>query len=60
MEETAKQVYRKPYLILFTHISQALDAMEELDFGRAKNLLKEGQRNAEEAYLIATDPSEET
>ena len=52
-------VYKKPYLILFRHISKALEAMEELDFGRAKSLLMEGQSAAEDAYLEATDPIEE-
>lgn len=58
MEEYTNQTYKKPYFILFSHISRALEAMEEMDFGRARNLLKEGQSNAEEAYLIATDSTE--
>ena len=58
MEET-NQFYKEPYFILFSCISHALEAMEELDFGKAKKLLKEGQTNAEEAYLIATDPAED-
>lgn len=48
--------YKKLYLLLFNHISRALEAMEELDFGKAKNLLIEGQIKAEETYLEYTDP----
>ena len=59
MEENIQQIYKRPYLILFTHISWALEAMEELDFGEAKRILMEGQSNAEEAYLEATDHLEE-
>ena len=48
--------YKNLHLLLFRHISKALEAMEELDFGRAKNLLIEGQIKAEETYLEYTDP----
>ena len=57
--EERNQLYKESYFILFSCISRALEAMEELDFGRARSLLKEGQANAEEAYLAATDPIEE-
>lgn len=43
--------YKKPYLILFNGITDAIHAMEELDFGRAKRTLKYAQYEAEEAFI---------
>ena len=43
--------YKKPYLILFNGITDAIHAMEELDFGRAKRILKYAQYDAEEAFI---------
>lgn len=45
--------YKKPYLILFNGITDALDSMERMNFGRAKDILQDAQINAEEAYLSA-------
>ncbi len=56
MEKNVQMIYKRPYLLLFHHISMALEAMEEMDFGKAKKLLMEGQIKAEEVYLEETDP----
>ena len=41
------------FLILFNGITDALDSMERMNFGRAKDILQDAQINAEEAYLSA-------
>lgn len=39
------------YLILFNAVTKALEALERKEVGRAEELLKEGQQEAEEAYI---------
>ena len=39
------------YHLLFNAITDALEAMEKLNFGEAKALLIAAQQNAEEGYL---------
>lgn len=51
--------YKKPYLILFNAITNALDAMARMNFGRARDILEDAQRNAEEAYISATDEEQD-
>ena len=43
--------YEKEYHIVFNAVTDALRAMEELNFGLAKDILKKAQMDAEEAYL---------
>ena len=47
--------YKKPYLILFNGITDALDSMERLNFGRARDILQDAQQAAEEAYISVDD-----
>ena len=39
------------YHILFNAITDALDAMQKLNFGEAKQILMAAQQKTEEAYL---------
>lgn len=43
--------YKMLYLKLFNAITDALEAMESQNFGQAKELLRQSQIDAEEAYL---------
>ena len=43
--------YQKLYAKLFNAATDALDALEELNVGRAKDILRQAQMDAEETYL---------
>ena len=43
------------YHILFNAITDALEAMEKLNFGEAKRILMAAQQKTEEAYLSRED-----
>ena len=43
--------YKKPYLILFSAITDAIEELQRQNFGLARELLIQAQRDAEEAYL---------
>lgn len=43
--------YKKLYLTLLHAMSEAITAMEHMDFGNAKELLTTAQRNTEEQWL---------
>lgn len=43
--------YKKPYLTLWNAITDATKAIEQQNFGFAKELLKKAQQDAEEAYV---------
>lgn len=43
--------FQKSYLILFNACTDALRALEERNYGRARQLLMEGQQQAEGAFL---------
>ena len=45
------------YTILFNGITDALEAMDCQDFGRARSILIQSQQEAEDAYIEAGDPS---
>ena len=48
----AKMVnYQKLYTMLFNAATDALEALEELNVGRAKDILRQAQIDAEETYL---------
>ena len=47
--------YKKPYLILWGGIDDALKAMEQCNYGLAADLLKNAQAEAEEAYIVADE-----
>jgi len=48
--------YQLPYWILWRGIAAALEAMEQLNFGMAKELLQKAHQDAEEAYANAPSP----
>lgn len=43
--------YKKPYLILFSAITDAIEELQRQNFGLAREQLIQAQRDAEEAYL---------
>lgn len=43
--------YQKLYAKLFNAATDALDALEELNVGRVKDILRQAQIDAEETYL---------
>ena len=47
--------YQKLYTGLFNAITDALEELEELNIGRAKELLRQAQIDAEEMYLEESD-----
>ena len=47
--------YQKLYTMLFNAVTNALEEMDELNFGRAKVLLIAAQQAAEEAYMADGD-----
>ena len=52
--------YKMLYLKLFNAITDALEAMEAQNFGQAKELLRQAQIDAEEAYLDQTEKEQQT
>ncbi|MEA4955937.1 MAG: hypothetical protein VB096_10590 [Pseudoflavonifractor sp.] len=44
-------LYRKLYFTLFNSLTDALEALEIKNYGRAKEILQKAQQNAEEQYL---------
>ena len=47
--------YKTLYFKLFNAITDALEAMEAQNFGQAKEILRQTQIDAEEAYLDQTE-----
>ena len=43
--------YKKPYLILFNGITDALEKIDLQDYDRAKEILIQAQQEAEEAFI---------
>ena len=43
--------YKKPYLILFGHISDAIEEIERRNFEKAKELLITAQQKAEQEFI---------
>ena len=52
------QDYQKLYALLFNACTDAVEAMERMDFGTAKDLLIAAQQQAEEQYIAAEEPVE--
>ena len=44
--------YKTMYLHLFNRVSDAVNALEAMNYGQAKELLMRAQQEAEELYLI--------
>jgi len=47
--------YKKLYYKLFNAVTDALEALEQLNVGQAKELLLRAQQEAEELYLSEED-----
>ena len=47
--------YQKLYVMMFNAATAALAAMERLDIGQAKEILKKAQCAAEELYVTAEE-----
>lgn len=43
--------YKKPYLILFNRITDALEKLTQLDYEGAKEILIQAQQEAEDAFI---------
>jgi len=50
--------YRQMYLALFNGITYALSQMKRMNFGRARDILEDAQKEAEELYISAADDIE--
>ena len=50
--------YQKLYTMLFNAMTDAVDAMERLQFMRAREILIAVQRQTEEEYMEMTDEAE--
>jgi len=50
------QNYQKLYTLLFNACTDAVEAMERMDFGMAKTILVSAQQQAEEQYIAAGGP----
>lgn len=47
--------YQKLYVHLFQALTKSIEALERQDFGTARELLIQGQQEAEELYLDMED-----
>lgn len=47
--------YEKPYMVLFNGITDAIDNIEHLNLGCAKDCLIKAQQEAEEEYIKAEE-----
>jgi len=47
--------WEKLYHLLFNRITDALEELEQRNYGRAEATLKEAQQTAEETYLSLTE-----
>ena len=46
---------QKPYFLLFNAITDAVEAMDKLNFGQSRELLVRAQQAAEELFLEEAD-----
>ena len=46
-----ENIYQKLYYFVFNEITDALEEMENQNFGKAKDILQTAQQKAEELYL---------
>ena len=46
--------YKSMYLHLFNHVSDAIAALEQQNFGQAKEILISAQQETEELYISET------
>ena len=55
--KSTQSEYKQPYLLLFRGVTEALEQLQQQNYGLAAALLKQAQQAAEEAY-IAQDEQE--
>ena len=55
--KSTQSEYKQPYLLLFRGVTEALEQLQQQNYGLAAALLKQAQQTAEEAY-IAQDEQE--
>ena len=48
--------YKKPYLPLFNAVTDALNALEDRNYGLAADFLRSAQREAEERFIQQEQP----
>lgn len=48
-------MYRQMYFMLFNAITDAVDQLEQRNYGQAASILKQAQAAAEEIYVSAPD-----
>ena len=48
-------IYKKMYYLLFNAMSDACQSIEEQNYGKAKDILRNAQLKAEELYLEQED-----
>lgn len=48
-------MYHQMYLTLFNAITDAVEQLEQRNYGQAASILKQAQAAAEEIYVSATD-----
>ena len=53
------EIYKKMYYRLFNGVTDALEAMEQQNFGTAAQLLRDTQSECEEMFLDAEEETEE-
>lgn len=56
-EVIAMENLPKYYITLFNAVSEAIDALDALNFGAARAFLAQGQQEAEDEYLSACEES---
>ena len=50
-EPESQNKYKRPYIILLSFCDQAISALEEKDYGKARDLLQDGLDAAENAWI---------
>ena len=51
--------YKRMYLTLFNGITYALSQINRMNYGRARDILKDAQKDAEEIYISGADEMDE-
>ena len=50
-------LYKLPYLHLFNDVTDAIRALDELNYGAARAILVKGQQRAEDAFIEQEEES---
>ena len=49
--QNERDEYKLPYLLLFRGVTEALEQLQQQNYGLAAALLKKAQQDAEQAYI---------